>query len=211
MDYAFGVYLKSHCYAQGHLDFIVCYLLGFFLFCVLRLDLGSILYGFLQWMQGLCLDFFFLHRCLVIPASDIKKSTLFPLYYLCSLPKINWLLFIWVYLWASWASQVALVVKNSPTNRGDPKDLGSIPESERSPGGGHGTPLQYSCLENPMDRGAWQATVHRVAKSWTWLKRLCMHTHMGFLFCFTDLFVSSFTGINLSWLLLLSAAAAKSH
>ena len=48
-------YLKSHCYAQGHLDFILCYLLGVFSFCVLHLDLGSILYGFLQWIQGLCL------------------------------------------------------------------------------------------------------------------------------------------------------------
>ena len=48
--------------------------------------------------------------------------------------------------------------------------MGSIPESGRSPGGGHGNPLQYSCLENPMERGAWRATVHRVAKSWIKLK-----------------------------------------
>ena len=61
------------------------------------------------------------------------------------------------------ASQVVLVVKNTPANTGDVKDLGSIPGSGRSPGGGHGNPLQYSCLENPMDRGAWRATVsHRV-------------------------------------------------
>ena len=51
-------------------------------------------------------------------------------------------------------------------------DVGSIPGSERSPGGGHGSPLQYSCLESPMDREAWQATVYRVRKSWTWLKQL---------------------------------------
>ena len=51
-------------------------------------------------------------------------------------------------------------------------DLGSIPESGRSPGGGHGNPLQYSCLENPMDRGAWWATVHVVTKSQTELQRL---------------------------------------
>ena len=51
------------------------------------------------------------------------------------------------------------------------------PESGRSPGGGHGNPLQYSCLENPTDRGAWQATVHRGAKSLTRLKRLSTHTH----------------------------------
>jgi len=60
---------------------------------------------------------------------------------------------------------VALVVKNLPANAGDIRDSGSIPESGRSPGGGHGNPLQYSCLENPMERGAWWATVHGVAKS----------------------------------------------
>ena len=60
------------------------------------------------------------------------------------------------------ASQVALVVKNLPANTGDARDVGSIPGLGRSPGGGHGSPLQYSCLENPMDRGAWQATVHRI-------------------------------------------------
>ena len=63
-----------------------------------------------------------------------------------------------------------LVVKNPPANAGDPKDAGSIPALGRSPGGGHGNPLQYSCLENPMDGGAWWATVHRVTKSWTKLK-----------------------------------------
>ena len=51
-----------------------------------------------------------------------------------------------------WASQVALVVKNPPANAGDIRDVGSIPESGRSPEGGHGNPLQHSCLENPMDR-----------------------------------------------------------
>ena len=55
--------------------------------------------------------------------------------------------------------------KDSAWNEGD---LGSIPGSGRSPGEGNGNPLQYSCLENPMDRGAWWATVHVVAKSWTW-------------------------------------------
>ena len=58
------------------------------------------------------------------------------------------------------AAQVVLVVKYPPTNAGDPRDVGSIPGLARSPGEGHGTPLQYSCLENPMDRGAWWATVH---------------------------------------------------
>ena len=55
--------------------------------------------------------------------------------------------------------------KESACNAGATGDSGSIPESRRSPGGGHGNPLQYSCLENPMDRGAWQATVHRVTES----------------------------------------------
>ena len=59
---------------------------------------------------------------------------------------------------------MALVVKNPPGNGGDP---GSIPGSERSPGGGHGNPHQYSCLRNPMDRGAWWVTVRGVAKIWT--------------------------------------------
>ena len=62
-----------------------------------------------------------------------------------------------------------LVVKNLPDNAGDRRDLSSIPGSGRSPGGGHGNPLQYSCLENPMDGGAWWATVPGVAKSQTQL------------------------------------------
>ena len=53
------------------------------------------------------------------------------------------------------------MVKNLPTSAGDKKDKGSIPGSRISLGGGHGNPLQYSCLDNPMDRGAWWATVHR--------------------------------------------------
>ena len=63
-----------------------------------------------------------------------------------------------------WASQVVLVVKNLPANAGDITDMGSTPRSGRSPGGVHGNTLQSSCLENCMDRGAWQATVHGVAK-----------------------------------------------
>ena len=62
------------------------------------------------------------------------------------------------------------MVKNLPANAGDIRDTGSIPGSGRSLERGHGNPLQYSCLENPMDRGAWQAIVHRVAKIWTGLK-----------------------------------------
>ena len=63
--------------------------------------------------------------------------------------------------------QVALEVKNPPANAGDVGDTGSIPGLERSPGGGHGNPLQHSWLENPMDRGAWRVTVHGVTKNWT--------------------------------------------
>ena len=62
---------------------------------------------------------------------------------------------------------MALVVKNPPANTGDMRDVGSIPGSGISPGGSHSNLLQYSCLENPMDREAWQAIVHRVAKSQT--------------------------------------------
>ena len=62
------------------------------------------------------------------------------------------------------ASQVEIVVKN-PTNAEDTGDMGSIPGLGRSPGGGHGNPFQYSCLENSMDRGTWQTTVYGVARS----------------------------------------------
>ena len=57
----------------------------------------------------------------------------------------------------------------------DAENLGSIPGSRRSPGGGHGNPLQYSCLENPMDL-IWQAIIHRVAKNWTGLKEVSVYT-----------------------------------
>ena len=76
------------------------------------------------------------------------------------------LLFFEVYT-VSWASQVALVVKDSPANAGDVRDAGLTPGLGRSPGGENGNPLQYSCLKNPMDRGAWRATVHGVAKNQT--------------------------------------------
>ena len=62
---------------------------------------------------------------------------------------------------------MSLVVKNPPANARHMRDMGSIPGSGRSSGGGHGYPPQYSCLEKPMDRGAWLAEVHGVAKSWT--------------------------------------------
>ena len=83
------------------------------------------------------------------------------------------------------AFQVVLVVKKkkkkkSPAaNAGEIRDMGSVPGSGRSPGAGHGNPLQYSCLENPMYRAAWQATVHKITKSQTWLKRLRTHAYQN--------------------------------
>ena len=77
----------------------------------------------------------------------------------------------------SGASQVALVVKNPSAIAGDIRDVSLIPGLGRSSGGGHGNPLQYSCLENPTDRRAWWATVHRFTKKQTPLKRLSMHAH----------------------------------
>ena len=64
------------------------------------------------------------------------------------------------------ASPVAQLVKNLPANARDARDMGSIPGSEGSPEGGNGNPLQYSCLENPMDREAWHSAVPGVSKSW---------------------------------------------
>ena len=71
------------------------------------------------------------------------------------------------------ASQVVLMVKNLPADAGDTRDVGCIPGLGRSPGERKGDPLQYSCLENSLDRGAQQAIVHGVAESWTQL-----HTHL---------------------------------
>jgi len=76
------------------------------------------------------------------------------------------------------ASQGVQVVKNLSANAGDIRDASSVPGLGRSPGEGHGNPLQYSCLENPTDRGAWQATVHRVTKSQTRLNQLKSYPDM---------------------------------
>ena len=84
------------------------------------------------------------------------------------------------------------MVKNLPANVGDIRDTGLIPKSGRSPGGWHGKPLQYSCLENSMDRGAWWARVHGIAKSQTWLS---MQTHISFLI-FLCMFSIFFTVIT---------------
>ena len=76
------------------------------------------------------------------------------------------------------ASQVVLVVKNPPAHAGDEREVGSIPGLGRSSGGRNGNSLQYSFLENLMDRGTWQATVHRVAKSQRQMKSLSTHTYI---------------------------------
>ena len=73
--------------------------------------------------------------------------------------------------------KVALVIKNPTTNAEDIRNTGLIPGSGKAPGGGHGNPLQYSCLENPMDREAWWATVQMITKNWTQLKWWHAHTH----------------------------------
>ena len=72
---------------------------------------------------------------------------------------------------------MVLVVKNPPANSGDTRDMDLIPGLGRSPGGGHDNPLKYSFLENPMDRGAWWAIVHGVAKNQTLLKQLSIAQH----------------------------------
>ena len=83
-------------------------------------------------------------------------------------------LLMWVHYYL--ASPGQLSGKKSTCNTEAAKGMGSIPGSGRSPGRGNGYPLQYSCLENPMDRGAWWATFHRVIKSWIRLKQLRTHT-----------------------------------
>ena len=80
-----------------------------------------------------------------------------------------------------WTSHMGPVVRNPPVNAGDVRDVGSVPGSGRSPGEGNGNPLQYSCLENPLDRGVWRVTVHGVPKCWIQLKQLStQHAHENF-------------------------------
>ena len=99
---------------------------------------------------------------LKLQVNGIIQNVLFSLWlFLCSILLLRFLHAV--------AFQVAIVVKNPSANAGDPRDMDLIPGSRRSRGGGHDKPLQYSCLENPMGRGAWWPTVHRVAKSRTQL------------------------------------------
>ena len=73
----------------------------------------------------------------------------------------------WMIKVADWASRVMLMIKNPPANAGEVRDMDSAPGLKKSPGGQCGNPIQCSCMENPMERGAWWATVQRVAKSQT--------------------------------------------
>ena len=82
----------------------------------------------------------------------------------------------------TWGSPDGAVGKSLPANAGDTRDMGLIPWSERSPGVGNGNPLQYSCLENLMDRGAWWATVHGVLKSQTQLS-MSMNVESLLMYC----------------------------
>ena len=102
-------------------------------------------------------------------ASKVTVNVVFTVCYVKQSLFLTWHISVFKYHLPWW-----LRSKESACYAGDP---GSVPGSGRSPGGGRGNLLQYSCLENPMDRGAWRATVHRVAKSRTRLKRLSMHAH----------------------------------
>ena len=94
--------------------------------------------------------------------------------------------------------QVVIVVKNQPARAGDTKDLGSVSWLGRSPGGEHCNPTQFSCLENPMDTGAWQAAVQRIAKSCTRLKQHSTHAQLFTLFSKSRLLCNP-QGLSLFW------------
>ena len=85
------------------------------------------------------------------------------------------------------------MIKKPSVNAGDVRDLGSIPGWGRYPGGGHGNPLQDSCLENPMDRGAWWATVHSVAQNQAQLKQLSTNAQLGKIFASSQFRISGTT------------------
>ena len=81
-----------------------------------------------------------------------------------------------IHHYSHWASQVAVVAKNTPANAGDTGDMGSVPGLGRSPEGGNCNLLQYSCLKNSMDKEAWQATVHGLTQNRTQVKQLSSST-----------------------------------
>ena len=102
------------------------------------------------------------------------------------------------------------MVKNPPANTVGIRGLGSILGLGRSPGGGYGNSLQYSCLENPMDRGAWQAMVHWVTKNQTWLKQLSMHNHYRWILWFVNsVQFSSVQSLSHVWLFVTPWTAAR--
>ena len=111
-------------------------------------------------------------RCWLSRAPPVGTCILYRLMWLSSSSSIRYLKSFVTNVPHWGASQVVLAVKNPPASAGDIRDMGLIPGSGRSPGEGHGNPLQCSCLENPMDRGAWRAAVHRVTKNRTRLKPL---------------------------------------
>ena len=99
------------------------------------------------------------------------------------------------YYWSDWTcTHIYRASQVMRANAGDIRDVGLIPGPKDSPGEGHGKPLQYSCLENPMNRGVWQATVHGVAKSQTWLTQLSTHTWSINIFQY--IYFQKITGIN---------------
>ena len=117
---------------------------------------------------------------MLVPACASSSSS-----WICDLFLLLWLVsgcfcfwffirFICVCLFVCWGFPGGAVVRNLPANAGDAGDSSLIPGSGRSPKVGNGNPLQCSCIENSMDRGTWLATVHGIAKSWTWL-----NTHTG--------------------------------
>ena len=156
-----------------------------------------------KWSQGLLLKkSTYCHWCSFEPKDKYSDP-------LTTFPIFNY----WTSIMREGAFQVALVVKNQPANTEDIRDTGSIPGSGRPPGGGHGNPLQYSCLENPMDRGAWPATStgsHRVRHNWNDLARMHAlwgrHHRKNILSSLSDLYFcfSTRTQIHIFWLLSLS-------
>ena len=121
--------------------------------------------------QGIRGNWFFLSRVLVLPslkATQVVTQCFCPFLDSCLHPYLpSWWYSSWVHV--RWATQQVLVVKNPPANEGDASDAGPIPGLGRSPGVENDSPLQYSCLENPMDGRARRATAHGAAKSQTWL------------------------------------------
>ena len=132
----------------------------------------------------------FVNHCLIISIILQVITNIYLMLTVCHVP--GWVLSINTLIYSLQGFPGGSVGKESACNAGDAGVAGSIPGSGRSPGAGYGNPLQYSCLENPMDKGAWQATVHRVTKSQTQLKWLSAHTCM---YCYYSHFINEETNI----------------